>query len=156
MSYPLHAIARAGFDDAAKTDTMDWTATYNTCLAACNTLNARNDGETYQVAFVIDENDGSGAYAGDFIYATNGESANNWRIDALWKSGTYTPLVATHSNAALGINDRNSNLVATHAQNFLAGVREHLCDDFNILVSECVISCFLAHNSSPFLSFNFC
>ena len=106
MTYPLHAIARAGFDDAATTDTMDWTATYNTCLAACDTLNARNDGETYQVAFVIDENDGSGAYAGDFIYATNGESANNWRIDALWKSGSYTPLVATHSNAALGINDR--------------------------------------------------
>lgn len=106
MSYPLHAIPRASFDNAATTDTMDWTATYNTCLAACNTLNARNDGETYSVAFVIDENDSSAAYGGDHVYATNGESANNWRIDALWKSGTYTPLVATHSNAALGINDR--------------------------------------------------
>ena len=106
MIHPLHAIPRASFDTVATTDTLDWTATYNTCLAACDTLNARNDGETYQVAFVIDENDGSAAYAGDFVYATNGESANNWRIDALWKSGTYIPLVATHSNAALGINDR--------------------------------------------------
>ena len=106
MTYPLHAIPRASFDSVATTDTLDWTATYNTCLAAANTLNARNDGETYQVALVIDENDGSAAYAGDFVYATNGESANNWRIDALWKNDTYTPLVATHSNAALGINDR--------------------------------------------------
>ena len=106
VSYSLSALPLPSWD--TRGDSLDWTATYQTCLAACDTLNARNDGETYSVALVIDENDHSGAYpaiTSQTLYAENGESPNNWRMDALWGQG-YLAMPATHNNAALGINDR--------------------------------------------------